>query len=185
MLASPVVCDSRRVTVFSTPRLDISPWTLESSDVERVFDIYSRWEVAQWLGAQPRALSAIEEAGAAVQRWASRCVGYQGIWAVRVRSTGAVAGTVLLVPLPNPDPSDPPVEVGWHFHPDSWGQGYATEAARGALDHGFAHGLREIFAVVRPDNEPSLAVCRRLGMTPLGRTDRWYDTELELFRATP
>jgi RimJ/RimL family protein N-acetyltransferase len=35
--------------------------------------------------------------------------------------------------------------------------------------------------VVRPDNEPSLAVCRRLGMRPLGRTDHWYGLELESF----
>jgi RimJ/RimL family protein N-acetyltransferase len=96
-----------------------------------------------------------------------------------VRSTGVAAGTVLLVSLPDSEQ----VEVGWHFHPDSWGLGYATEAARGALAHGFAHGLREIFAVVRPGNERSLALCRRLGMAGLGLTDRWYDTSLELFRS--
>jgi RimJ/RimL family protein N-acetyltransferase len=74
------------------------------------------------------------------------------------------------------------VEVGWHLHPDSWGHGYATEAARGAIAKGFAEGLDEIFAVVRPDNKRSLAVCRRLGLTHLGRTDRWYGQALELFR---
>jgi RimJ/RimL family protein N-acetyltransferase len=36
--------------------------------------------------------------------------------------------------------------------------------------------------VVRPGNEASLAVCRRLGMQPLGRTTRWYHRELESFR---
>ena len=27
-----------------------------------------------------------------------------------------------------------------------------------------------------------MAVCRRLGMAPLGRIRRWYDVELEAFR---
>ena len=84
---------------------------------------------------------------------------------------------MLLVPLPEGDA----VELGWHFHPDAWGRGLATESARGALAHGRAAGLDEIYAVVRPDNEPSLAVRRRLGMRPLGRTDRWYGVELEAF----
>jgi RimJ/RimL family protein N-acetyltransferase len=168
------------VTIFATARLDISPWTHEPSDVERLLDTYSRWEVAQWLGASPRALATLDEASATVDRWASFCVGFQGIWAVRVRETGVAAGTVLLKPLPDSEE----MEVGWHLHPDSWGRGYATEAAAGAMAHGFAHGLSEIFAVVRPGNERSLAVCRRLGMAPLGLTDRWYDTELELFRGT-
>ena len=41
--------------------------------------------------------------------------------------------------------------------------------------------LDEIWAVVRPDNTPSLAVCARAGMTPRGRTTRYYGAELELF----
>jgi RimJ/RimL family protein N-acetyltransferase len=40
----------------------------------------------------------------------------------------------------------------------------------------------EVLAVVRPDNDRSLAVCRRLGMEHLGRTTRYYGLELELFR---
>ena len=28
-------------------------------------------------------------------------------------------------------------EVLWALHPDAWGQGYATEMARAALDYGF------------------------------------------------
>ena len=38
--------------------------------------------------------------------------------------------------------------------------------------------------MVRPDNAASIAVTRRLGMEELGRTDRYYGAELELFRAT-
>ena len=132
-------------------------------------------------GRQPRAMAAPNLAAGLVERWDELHDGDErfGVWAVEVRDTGLVAGTVLFKPLPD---GDGEVEVGWHFHPDSWGHGYATEAARGAIARGFAHGLPEIYAVVRPDNEPSLAVCRRLGMTPLGRTNRWYGIDVEAFR---
>ena len=75
-------------------------------------------------------------------------------------------------------------EVGWHLHPDARGHGSATETASAALAWGFGRGLDEIYAVVRPANEPSMNVCRRLGMAALGRTTAYYDTESELFRIT-
>jgi RimJ/RimL family protein N-acetyltransferase len=173
------------MAVYETPRLVVRAWTHDESDVDRIFDTYSRWEVARWLGATPRVLESREEAEKVVDRWAGRGEDDDrfGVWAIEVRETGVVAGTVLVVELPDPaETGTGEVEVGWHLHPDSWGYGYATEAARGAVERGFAGGLEEIFAVVRPDNERSLAVCRRLGMTHLGLTDRWYDSQLELFR---
>jgi RimJ/RimL family protein N-acetyltransferase len=39
-----------------------------------------------------------------------------------------------------------------------------------------------VLAVVKPDNHPSQAVCRRLGMHHVGRTDRYYGVPLEVFR---
>ena len=42
-------------------------------------------------------------------------------------------------------------EVLWALHPDAWGQGYATEMARAALDYGFETlGLELIFAITCP-----------------------------------
>lgn len=147
---------------LETRRCLIRDW--RDDEAGRLFDIYQHDEVSRWTGSVARAT-----------RWRQLEAPFGG-WAVEERVTGAVAGTVLLSPY-----RDGEVEVGWHFHPDSWGRGLATEAARAVIAYGFSLGLPEIFAVVRPDNERSLAVCKRLGMTALGRTDRWYDTELEAF----
>jgi RimJ/RimL family protein N-acetyltransferase len=168
---------------YRTSRLTVRPWTTSEADVDRIFDTYSRWEVARWLGAKPRALADRSEAETAAKRFAARSDPDPtfGVWAVDVIETGVVAGSVLLVPLPG-DTGE--IEVGWHLHPDSWGHGYATEAAAGALERAFAAGVTEVFAVVRPGNDASMAVCRRLGMTPIGRTTRWYGVECEAFRIT-
>ncbi|HTR84857.1 MAG TPA: GNAT family N-acetyltransferase [Reyranella sp.] len=57
-------------------------------------------------------------------------------------------------------------EVLWALHPDAWGRGYATEAARAALEFGFRDvGLKLIFAITKPDNSASRAVMKRLGLT--------------------
>ncbi len=165
---------------MATSRLHVRPWRAE--DVARAYDLYSRWEVARWLGASPRALGHRDEAVAMLERWAGRNADEArgGIWAVEVAETGVVAGTVLLLPLPD---GDGDYEIGWHFHPDSWGRGYATEAAAAVLDRARTAGLSHVLAVTRPDNTPSMAVCRRLGMEHLGLTDRYYGTGLQLFRA--
>jgi RimJ/RimL family protein N-acetyltransferase len=169
--------------VYETERLVVRDWV--DTDEDRVFDIYRRWEVSRWLGAVPRVMTARDAAARTIERWNERNRDpLHGVWAVEERSTAVVAGTVLLVPLPEPSDgteSKGEVEVGWHLHPDAWGRGLATEAARGAIAHGFKGGLEQIYAVVRPDNAASLAVCRRLGMHPLGRTSRWYDAELEAY----
>jgi len=167
---------------FETERCLIRDW--RSDDVDRVLDIYSRWDVARWLGSAPRVMESLQQAEDAIVHWSgvNDSDDWSGFWAVERKSDGVVAGAVLLVPLPD---GDGEVEVGWHFHPDSWGQGLATESARAVVTWGFEHGLDEILAVVRPGNDPSMAVCRRLGMTHMGSTSAYYGSELELFCLTP
>jgi RimJ/RimL family protein N-acetyltransferase len=88
-----------------------------------------------------------------------------GLWAAMARESGQMIGFVgLCHPLWWPAMSER-VEVGWRLRTEAWGQGYATEGARAALIAGFALlELPEIVAFVHPENERSLAVCRRLGM---------------------
>ena len=57
------------------------------------------------------------------------------------------------------------IEVGWRLAREHWGQGYAVEAARAWLGHGFgAMRLGEIMAFTATGNLRSQAVMRRLGM---------------------
>ena len=174
-----MTAEQRDGAFLETERTRLRPWRLDEAD--RFLDTYSRWEVARWLGATPTLLRSREEAVTRIGRWAARTEEHpgRGLWAVERKDDGVVAGTVLLVPVPDGDGA---IEVGWHLHPDSWGRGFATESARAVLDRAFADGLAEAIAVVRPGNSASIAVCTRLGMEPHGRTDRYYGTELELFR---
>ncbi|HET6506755.1 MAG TPA: GNAT family N-acetyltransferase [Baekduia sp.] len=103
------------------------------------------------------------------QEWRER--GY-GPWAVAPRSDDAalLGFCGLTVPMFLPEVL-PAVEVGWRFARDAWGRGYATEAARAALAFAFEeHGMREVIAIVDPENARSLRVAEKLGMTP--RPDR-------------
>ena len=62
------------------------------------------------------------------------------------------------------------------------GSGLCDGVGAGGLARAWANGLEEVFAVVYAGNDASMAVCRRIGMTHLGPTSKYYDTELELFR---
>ena len=56
-------------------------------------------------------------------------------------------------------------ELGYAFHPDHRGRGYATEATRAIVTYGFtALGLHRINARLEPRNAASAAVAERLGM---------------------
>jgi RimJ/RimL family protein N-acetyltransferase len=99
-----------------------------------------------------------------------------GLWAVQERDAGPRPPLLgfcgLTVPMFLPEVL-PAVEVGWRLARAAWGRGIATEAARAALAFGFeACGLREVVAVVAPQNTRSLRVCAKLGMT--ARPDQWH-----------
>ena len=60
--------------------------------------------------------------------------------------------------------ADRQVEIGYVFHPDAQGQGFATEAARRALALAFASGAHRVYARADPRNERSTSLMARLGM---------------------
>lgn len=168
------------MTIFETERLTIRGWTAD--DAEDGLAIYGDPQVLQYLGGNREPLKTLEQMRERVAAWKDRDAGLPvalGFWAIERAADGVVVGSVILRPLPN----DTRIEVGWHLGRKFWGSGYATEAGAGAIRHGFdAAGLEEIFAIVQPENEASIRVTRRLGMTPLGTTTKYHDLELLLFR---
>jgi RimJ/RimL family protein N-acetyltransferase len=87
------------------------------------------------------------------------------IWTAVERATGEVVGDCGLQVLED----GPDVEIGWRMAPDRRRRGYATEAARAALEVGFGTlGMDRIVAVTHPQNAASRRVMEKLGMTLVG-----------------
>ncbi len=91
-----------------------------------------------------------------------------GLWAVEVigvAGSGDFVGYVGLWPATFEAPFTPAVEIGWRLRREAWGRGYATEAARVALDDGFDRlGLDEIVSFTAAINHRSRRVMDKLGM---------------------
>lgn len=166
-----------------TDRLVLREWTRSSDDREFLFDMYRRPEVRRFLG-DGRVMTDASELDPLQDRWTALADGILGVRAV-TRTDGRRLGSILLKHIPWSDGAgagrDPHVEIGWHFHPDAWGAGYATESAQAMLDLAHASGLRRIVAVTNPVNEASGAVARRIGMTAAGQTTDYYDTTCALY----
>jgi RimJ/RimL family protein N-acetyltransferase len=172
---------------LTTERLTLRAWNPDDpDDVSTAFDLYRRDEVARWLGTTPDPWPDETVARDRLLRWqvsAEEEPGF-GILAV-VPDSGRPVGSGLLKHLPDAEGAPTPdVEVGWHLHPDVWGNGYATELGLRLIDHARTLGIDVVHAVAYADNEPSLAVMRRLGMIDRGMTDRWYGVQVRWF-STP
>ena len=95
-----------------------------------------------------------------------------GFWALELPGVTPFAGCVGLMVPTFEAPFTPAVEVGWRLSREAWGQGYATEAARAALEFAFKHlDLDEIVSLTTITNEPSQKVMQRLGMQRDPRDD--------------
>ncbi|MBF9028919.1 GNAT family N-acetyltransferase [Rhodobacterales bacterium HKCCE3408] len=81
-----------------------------------------------------------------------------GAWSVEDRATGTYLGEIMIQhPAHFPEP-----ELGWTLMEHAEGRGYATEAARAALD--WAKGrVASLVSYITPGNARSVALAERLG----------------------
>jgi RimJ/RimL family protein N-acetyltransferase len=148
-------------------------------------DCVAMWgdpETTRHIGGTP---STPEESWArllrAVGHWA--LLGY-GSWIIRDRVTGRFAGDVGFKRFQRGlDPAwDALPEMGWVLAPWARGQGFATEAVRGALEWGEARfGWPSVLCMIDPENAPSLRVAAKAGFSETARAT-YKDKPVTVFR---
>ena len=152
--------------LLSTERLVLRPVTAD--DHTALLAHWTQSDVRRFLfdGA---ALSAAEVAETIEDSIGDFAVGGFGIWLIElgsaaglVSTAAGLVGTAGLRPL-----QESGLEIFYSLAPGAWGHGYATEAARAVVEYGLGPlGLPEVLAEVDEGNTASVAVVKRLGMTP-------------------
>jgi RimJ/RimL family protein N-acetyltransferase len=90
-----------------------------------------------------------------------------GMWKVIVKSTNQFVGWVLVRPMNffSENPEFDNLELGWRFKQNSWGKGYATEAAKQIQEMMLAQNeVKALSAIAVEDNLASIGVMKKLGM---------------------
>ena len=101
-----------------------------------------------------------------------------GWWGVEARDTSELAGVVGAF-FREDENGD--LEIGWTVFPRFRRRGFAVEAARAALAHGFStHDVKRVIAHVDAPNIASVRVCETLGMSLEGDVD-FYGTRLSRY----
>lgn len=84
-----------------------------------------------------------------------------GLYAATIKDTGEFIGWNEINPLDGTDE----VEIGYRYLKEFWGHGYATEASKALVTHGFTTlGLDKLVGVAMPDNKASTRVLEKIGM---------------------
>lgn len=91
-----------------------------------------------------------------------------GDWVLESRATGELVGRAGLYHPPD----WPGLELGWTVARPHWGNGYAGEAARAAMDWARAElGAEHLISLIDDDNRRSQRVAEKLGMEQEGRAE--------------
>jgi RimJ/RimL family protein N-acetyltransferase len=155
---------------LETDRLVLRRWRDEDRDT--FARICTDPEVMKWLGG----VLTRAEADARVDRVEAEfeALGH-GRFLVERKADGAFLGWCGVMRAHESLPIGGEPEIGWRLVREAWGQGYATEAARAALDYGFRRLLfPHVLAFTSPDNLRSQAVMCRLGLVREPRRDFDY-----------
>jgi RimJ/RimL family protein N-acetyltransferase len=159
---------------LETERLVMRP--MEAGDAEELHAVYSDPSTFEFIALGPaqsieKTLERISVKSAHQTRH-----GF-ALWSVVERESRRVIGDCGLQMLEG----GPDVELGYKLGSAYRGRGYATEAGRAWLEHGFGKlGLDRIVAVTAPDNRASRGVMEKLGMTLVG-PGRHYGRETVLY----
>jgi RimJ/RimL family protein N-acetyltransferase len=158
-----------RIRVVAGHRIDTDRLLLRSptaADAGSITGLMDNWSVASWLVRVPFPYR-IEHAVAWIERSIQERAAGVGWPYLMVRRDDAVLMGCMDISVESDARAG---TLGYWLGEPFWGQGYATEAAKAVID--FAFGilkLNEVNASALPDNERSMRVLEKAGMTHIGR----------------
>ena len=150
---------------MNIPTLTAARFTLRAfreDDVPALTALHSDPEVMRFLRPngepEPNPRLAWEYMAMQMGHWLLK--GY-GKWAMADRKSDELVGRVGYFDAPYEWPG---LELGWTISRSLWSQGYASEAARLALNWGFETlATNEIISAIHPGNVASMRVAERIG----------------------
>jgi RimJ/RimL family protein N-acetyltransferase len=147
-----------------TERLKLRPF--ERTDEEAAFAFFSDPEVMRFSLNGPHSSRKPTEDFIVTNINRQDRQGYS-IWAVVEQETGTVIGMCGLAEFGHGVPG---IELAYRLRCDRWGQGYASEAARGAIEYSFTESkLERLIAAVEPANIASVHVLEKIGFVRVSR----------------
>jgi len=145
---------------MKTARLELRPWN--EADLASFAEISASSEVMRYY-PEPLTSQQSRELADKIQNKIKE--NGWGFWAVELLATKQFIG---FVGLNEPDyqlPVKPCLEVGWRLGSEYWGKGYATEAAKKALEYAFTElKTDKVYSFASKINTKSIAVMQRIGM---------------------
>ncbi len=147
---------------IGTERLWLRPFS--RGDVDAVYSYRSRADVSEFLFDEPMSHEECAEAvRARTAQIAFTGEGDKILLAVERKDDNRLIGEVSLIWRSLVEQQ---AEIGYIFHPDAHGRGYATEAATALLAFAFGDvGIHRVYARCDARNGASARVMERLGMT--------------------
>jgi RimJ/RimL family protein N-acetyltransferase len=155
---------------IETARLRLRP--LLEADIPAHYAVFSDPDVARYWSREPWTdIAQAEESMKSIL--AAQADGSEARFGIELLSTGELIGNVGLHHFFG---TNRRCEIGYALGSGHWGQGYATEALRAAIRHGFdALDLNRIEADIDPRNAASARVLEKLGFRKEGyMPERWF-----------
>lgn len=149
---------------------------VERGDAAFMLDLLNQPSFIQFIG--DRGVRTLDDARTYIEERA--LAGYEkngfGPFAVAIKPSGQVVGIVSLLDRDELDD----VDIGFAFLPDSWRQGFASEATSAVMDFAFSDlGLGRIIAITQPDNITSIKTLEKMGLA-FESTTRLGDEDIDL-----
>jgi RimJ/RimL family protein N-acetyltransferase len=163
--------------ILETKRLILRHQVIE--DLDDLWALYCNPNITQYIHDAPRTRAEAQEE----LEWHMH--GHPkhpelGLWATIHKETGQFIGRCGLLPWKIEGQLE--VEVAYTLAQNYWGQGLATEAAKGILHYGFEHlHLSRLICLIDPENIASQRVAEKIGMTLEKKVDGYEGDNMPFY----